>query len=139
MVAGKRCPAPDYLRGPGGTQPASPELSPDPGRLPPYPGSFPATVGKWGRLLLSLPRMQWLPWSPHADRIMVLDRHVASGIGRKVYRRRVAESPGEMAGDLWQGAAGPGFTTGMRGPVIASGRPWPGPGREPDNLVTFFA
>ena len=35
-----------------------------------------------------------------ADRIMVLDRHVACGIDREVFRRRVAESLGKMARDL---------------------------------------
>jgi predicted ABC-class ATPase len=35
-----------------------------------------------------------------ADRIMVLDRHVASAINREVFRHRVAESLGKMARDL---------------------------------------
>jgi len=35
-----------------------------------------------------------------ADRIMVLDRHVAYGIDREVFRRRVAESLGKLARDL---------------------------------------
>jgi hypothetical protein len=35
-----------------------------------------------------------------ADRIMVLDRHVASTIDREVFRRRVAESLGKMARDM---------------------------------------
>ncbi|HJX55321.1 MAG TPA: P-loop domain-containing protein [Methanoregula sp.] len=35
-----------------------------------------------------------------ADRIMVLDRHEASAIDRKVFRHRVAESLGKMARDL---------------------------------------
>jgi hypothetical protein len=35
-----------------------------------------------------------------ADRIMVLDRHVASAIDREVFWRRVAESLEKMAGDL---------------------------------------
>ncbi len=35
-----------------------------------------------------------------ADRIMVLDRHVASGIDREEFRRKVADSLEKMAGDL---------------------------------------
>jgi predicted ABC-class ATPase len=35
-----------------------------------------------------------------ADRIMVLDRHVASAIDREVFRRRVAESLAKMARDM---------------------------------------
>jgi hypothetical protein len=36
-----------------------------------------------------------------ADRIMVLDRHVASAIDRKAFRKRVAASLEKMARDLW--------------------------------------
>ncbi|OPY44005.1 MAG: hypothetical protein A4E42_01116 [Methanoregulaceae archaeon PtaU1.Bin222] len=35
-----------------------------------------------------------------ADRIMVLDRHVAYAVDRKIFRDRVAVSLEKMAGDL---------------------------------------
>ena len=70
------------------------------GEVTPLSGILSHDRGKMGETALVFAACAMDTLVAQADRIMVLDRHVASAINREVFRRRVAESLGKMARDL---------------------------------------